>query len=151
MRRAIVVALGTGVVISSGAAISIGASAVGAGSMSATQYEAALREVQAAREQVPARCDPLPAGFERDYCRAEAAAAESVRLAEIEEAYRRTQQASRAAQRARIDARYQLDRARCGAYGGFRRDKCLVQAHAARGRALLEAASPYARTHEVRF
>lgn len=151
MRRAIVVALGTGVVISSGAAISIGASSVSAESMSTQQYEVALREVEAARLEVPARCDPLPADYERDYCRAEAAAAESVRLAEIEEAYRRTQQASRAAQRARIEARYQLDRARCGAHSGFKRDKCLVQAHAARGRALLEAAGPYARSHEVRF
>ena len=52
-------------------------------------------------------------------------------------------QSAREAQRARIDARYQADRARCDTLGGFKRDKCLIQAHAARGRALLEAAAPY--------
>lgn len=52
-------------------------------------------------------------------------------------------QSAREAQRARIDARYQSDRARCDALSGFKRDKCLIQAHAAKGRALLEAAAPY--------
>lgn len=141
MKRAIVAALGTGVVISSGAAISIGGA--GGESMTHQQYLAALRSVAAAREQVPARCDPLPEGYERDYCRVEAEAAQKVRLAEIEESYHRTQKAARQAQRARIDARYQLDRARCGALRGFKRDKCLIQAHAFRGRGMLELAAPY--------
>ena len=52
-------------------------------------------------------------------------------------------QTAREAQRARIDARYQADRARCDAVTGFKRDKCLIQAHATRGRAMLEAAAPY--------
>jgi hypothetical protein len=52
-------------------------------------------------------------------------------------------QTARQAQRARIDGRYQADRARCDILSGFKRDKCLIQAHAARGRAMLEAAAPY--------
>lgn len=50
---------------------------------------------------------------------------------------------AREAQRARIGARYETDRARCDTLGGFKRDKCLIRAHAAKGRALLEAAAPY--------
>jgi hypothetical protein len=147
MRRAILVALGTGAVISSAAAIGIGAAVTSAPqAMGQPEYEAALRGIEAARELVYARCDTLDA-FERESCRAEAAANEMVRVADIEDGYRRTQQSSRAVQRARIEARYQIERTKCGAVGGFKRDKCLVTAHAAKGRAMLEAAAPY----EVRF
>jgi hypothetical protein len=55
----------------------------------------------------------------------------------------RTRDAARNAQRARIEARYLVERARCPALGGAERDQCLINAHAARGRALLEAAAPY--------
>jgi hypothetical protein len=71
--------------------------------------------------------------------------AATIRVAELEADFYRTQDAGRAAQRARIDGRYQLARIRCNALGGFRRDKCLIQAHAAKGRALLESAAPYER------
>lgn len=147
MNRAILVALGTGAVISSAAAIGIGA-AVSSAPLKMTQpeYEAALRGVDAALEEISARCDVLE-GFGRDYCRAEAAAQVMVRVADIEEGYRRTQQSAREAQRVRIEARYQVERAKCAALGGFKRDKCLVSAHAAKGRSMLAAAAPY----EVRF
>ena len=52
--------------------------------------------------------------------------------------------AARRAQREAIDERYQSDRAKCDAVGGVRRDTCLIEAHARKGRALLEAATPYA-------
>ena len=52
-------------------------------------------------------------------------------------------QSAREEQRARIDARYQSERARCDTLAGFKRDKCLIQAHAVKGRAMLEAAAPY--------
>ena len=55
----------------------------------------------------------------------------------------RTRASARAEQRERIDQRYRVERAECETLGGFRRDKCLVKAHSARGRALLEAAAPY--------
>ncbi|HUQ28502.1 MAG TPA: hypothetical protein VM051_07905 [Usitatibacter sp.] len=50
---------------------------------------------------------------------------------------------ARQAQRDVIDARYQSDRARCDALGGLRRDNCLIDAHARKGRAMLDAAAPY--------
>jgi hypothetical protein len=68
-----------------------------------------------------------------------------MRVADLEERYRRTEEAARGAQRARIEARYQVARARCAAVGGFERDQCYIAAHAARGRALLESQDPYAR------
>ena len=48
-----------------------------------------------------------------------------------------------AAERSRIESRYQSDRVRCDALAGFKRDKCLIRAHATKGRAMLEAAAPY--------
>jgi hypothetical protein len=71
----------------------------------------------------------------------EAATNELVRVSDIEEGYRRTQQSSRAVQRARIEARFQVDRARCGTLGGFKRDKCLVSAHATRGHSMINSAT----------
>jgi hypothetical protein len=59
----------------------------------------------------------------------------------------RTRVSARAEQRARIEERWLADRERCASLGGYRRDKCLVQAHATKGRAMLEAAAPY----ETRF
>jgi len=52
--------------------------------------------------------------------------------------------AARRAQREVIESRYQSDRAACEPLGGLRRDSCLIEAHARKGRALLEAAAPYA-------
>ena len=146
MNRAILVALGTGAIISSAAAFTAGGAGDDGPAISQQQYETRMRAIGSERAAHEARCDGV-AGFEHDLCRIEAAANESVHAAEAEAAFRRTQQSARAAQRARIDARYQVDRARCGALGGFRRDKCLVQVHASRGRAMLAAAQPY----EVRF
>jgi hypothetical protein len=54
-----------------------------------------------------------------------------------------TLESARRAQRDGIDARYQADRAKCDALGGIRRDNCLIEAHARKGRAMLEAAAPY--------
>jgi hypothetical protein len=55
-----------------------------------------------------------------------------------------TLEVARRTQREAIDARYQAERAKCEALGGLRRDNCLIDAHARRGRAMLEAATPYA-------
>jgi hypothetical protein len=145
MRRAILVALGTGLIISSAAAFTAGG-VEESGTVTQKQHDARLRAIEGQRAAHDARCDAA-AGFERELCRIEAASDESVRIAEAEASFRRTQQAARAAQRARIDARYQMERAKCGALGGFKRDKCLVKVHATRGRAMLDAATPY----EVRF
>jgi hypothetical protein len=98
MKRAILVALGTGAIISSAAALGIGGASAPAvpASTIRNEYLAAL-EHSAARE----------------------------------------------AQRDRIETRYQAGRARCQAIGGQRRDQCLIENHAVRGNALLEAQAPY--------
>jgi len=147
MRRAIVVALGTGAFISSAAALSLNGAEEPRNVMTRGDYEIALRGLEAARPARLARCEAL-AAVDKDVCRTEAQARELVRVAEIEQDFRPSEQSARALQRARIDARYQVERARCGLQaGGFKREKCLVKAHANRGRALLEAAAPY----ETRF
>lgn len=146
MRRAIFVALSTGAVIASAAAIGIGAAGSEQQSISRTQYESVLRDMESVRARLAARCDAFT-GSDREICLTEAAAHEMVRVAEIEANYRRTENSARALQRARIDARYQVDRARCGAQSGIKRDRCLIRAHATKGRALLDAAAPY----EVRY
>lgn len=145
MKRAIIVALGTGAIITSAAAFSIAANEVPA-PLGFDEYVTALRKIDVTHSVRMARCDTA-SGFERDFCRIEAESDQSVRRADAEAAYRRTQQSARAAQRARIDARYQVERAKCGALGGYKRDKCLVQVHATRGRSMLAAAAPY----EARF
>ena len=53
------------------------------------------------------------------------------------------QAAARLAQRAGIQARYEKQRARCDDLRGAEHDRCLIDAHASRGLALLEAAAPY--------
>ncbi len=95
MARAIVVALGTGALITSAAALGLGAEG------------------------------PSPAAGTSDY--------------EIEVA----RQAARATLRGRIQARYEAERAACDSLSGYKREKCLVKAHANRGRALLAEAAPY--------
>ena len=147
MKRAILVALGTGTIITSATAIGIGAAlSHSAHSMDPLHYQAALRGVEAAREHAVRSCDPLD-GANRELCQSQAASHHLVRAAELEADYRRDQAAARALQRARIDARYQVERARCFTQAGYRRDRCLIAAHADRGRAMLEAAAPY----EARF
>ena len=48
--------------------------------------------------------------------------------------------------RARVEQRYEAERARCAVLPFAQRDTCFIEAHAARGRALMEAAAPYARS-----
>ena len=97
-RRAILIALGTGVVISSAAALDIAGAASGSA-------PAALQG------------DPVQVARSRDTAREQ--------------------------QRSRIDARYTIEREACAQLRGYQREKCLVKAHANKGRALLEAAAPY--------
>ncbi len=139
MKRAILVALGVGAIVSSAAAFSVGTGSEG---LTQLQYMAKVRLIESSRTARLAGCESMP-GSEREFCRVAAEGDKAVRLADTEAAYRRTREATRAAQRARIEARYQADRARCAILGGARRDACMVQVHANRGRALLDAAAPY--------
>ena len=97
-QRAIFIALGTGVVISSAAAL----------------------DIAGAREAA------LPAAAQGD----------PVMMA-------RTRETAREVQRDRINARYVAEREACSQLRGYQREKCIVKAHANKGRALLEAAAPY--------
>ncbi|HZZ92262.1 MAG TPA: hypothetical protein VFE23_06850 [Usitatibacter sp.] len=143
MKRATFVALGTGALIGSAAAIGIGTSdAASPASLSRTQYQDALARAVAGRGNALARCESVDAAH-REICRTEAGAEATIAVADIEERYRQDASSARDAQRARIDARYQVARARCQALAGFQKDTCLISAHAARGRALLQAHAPY--------
>jgi hypothetical protein len=143
MTRAILVALGTGTIITSAAAIGIGAPREKpAEFLTRPQFEAALDGLERSMPGAQARCEPLAAA-ERELCQARVSADEMVRAADLEERFQRSVQAARGAQRARIEARYVLARARCAAVRGHEHDQCLIEAHAARGRALLETHDPY--------
>ena len=143
MKRAILVALGTGTVITSAvAAIGFGGAFASGEMLEAGQYRAAVAQIAQERRDEEERCVPLN-GHSREACRVAAEANEAARVAELEAGYRRTPAAARSAQRARIDARYAVARARCAPLGGFARDNCLIEAHALKGRALLEAQVPY--------
>lgn len=142
MKRATFVALGMGAVIGSAAAIGLTNSDAATPVLSKTQYEDALARIAALRGNALARCDSARAAA-REVCRTEASADAMIQVADVEERYRHDDRSARDAQRARIDARYQVARARCQALSGFQKDKCLISAHAARGRALLQAHAPY--------
>jgi len=143
MRRAILVALGTGAVISSAAAIGLTAALIPAPqTMTREEYDAQVRLLDIVRARAQARCEALD-GYDAAMCLAQLRAEGRVKSAELEAAYRHTEHAARDALRARIDARYEVDRAKCEAVKGLRKDSCLINAHATKGRALLEAAGPY--------
>lgn len=142
MQRVILVALGTVTFISGAAAINIGAIATTDESLTRAQYDAVLGEIAAARPLAQARCDE-EAGAGKELCRAQAEADEMLRAAEIEARFRRDQASARGAQFVRVEARYQVERTRCATLGGNNRDRCLVAAHATRGRALMEIAASY--------
>ena len=143
MKRAILVALGIGTIVTSAAALGIGvALSPDARTLDRAQYEAAMAGIEAARPVAMARCEES-AVKGRELCRAQADASELTRVADLEASFRRNQESARNVQRARVEARYQLERASCATLGGFNRDRCMITTHATRGRALLEAAAPY--------
>lgn len=144
MNRAILVALGTGTIITSAAAIGIGASVQPKSStMSRSEYQVALAQVREREPRLLAGCEAVEAA-QRELCRARIGGELMVQVADLEQGFRRTPEAARDAQRARIDAQYQVERARCATLKGYARDKCLIRAHATRGRALLQSQAPYA-------
>jgi hypothetical protein len=143
MNRATLVALCTATLITSAAAIGIGtAGEPAAPRMTRAQYAAALAHVESARTWAMTAC-ALRRGAERDACEARANADASLHAAELDLRYRRTPEAARVAQHARIDARYQAARERCAPLRGYDRDQCLIDVHAVRGLALLESQAPY--------
>jgi len=96
-RRAILIALGTGVVISSAAAL----------------------DIAVVRDDAPPAAEGDPVTMAR------------------------ARETAREVQRNRINERYVSEREACSQLRGYQREKCVVKAHANKGRALLEAAAPY--------
>src|SRR5215470_1008884 len=115
MKRVVWIALGVAAAVSSAEALRSGASSIGDGHRlrTRTEYAAAMAAIDASFAAQAAACDER-APSEREPCRAQAAAASLVRGAEAESGFRGNAQAARAAQRARIEARYIIERARCG-------------------------------------
>ena len=142
MKRATLAALGTGAVLGSAAAIGWGDSPAATPALSISEYQDALARIETWRGNALAQCDGVQTA-QREVCRTEAGAHAMVRVADVEERYRHDDRSAREAQRTRIDAQYQVARARCQALSGYRKDKCLISAHATRGRALLAAHAPY--------
>ena len=141
MKRATLAALGTGALLGSAAAIGWGDSPA-TPTLSSSEYQDALARIATGRGNALAHCEGVEPA-QREVCRTEASADAMIRVADVEERYRHDDQSARDAQRTRIDAQYQVARARCQALSGYRKDKCLISAHAARGRALLAAHAPY--------
>ena len=142
MKRATLAALGAGAVIGSAAAIGWGDTPAATPAFTIGEYQGALARIAARQGNALAHCDGVDAS-RREVCRTEASADAMVRVADVEERYRHDDRSAREAQRARIDAQYQVARARCQSFSGYRKDKCLISAHATRGRALLAAHAPY--------
>lgn len=144
MRRAILVALSTMTLVSSATAIRYSAAdALEGRHIGVGEYRAEHASIALARSAALERCTVLQRADSRDACEAAAIAREAARIAEVEAGFRGSEQSARAMQRARIELRYQAERARCAPLGGAQRDQCLIAAHALKGRALLDSASPY--------
>jgi hypothetical protein len=145
MNRATLVALCIATLVTSAAAIGIGSASepAKAPALARAEYVAAVERVDASRTAALGAC-AAQRGLARDACESQAEAAAALAKAELDTRYRRTPQAARREQRARIEVRYQAARARCTALGGYDRDRCLIDAHAVLGLALLESQAPYA-------
>lgn len=144
MTRATLVALCTGTVITSAAAIGIGtAGEPPAQSMTRGEHAATLARIEATREAALARCAARRPS-ERDACAARAIAIANLDAADLDLGFRRTAEAARAAQLARIEVRHQAALARCAPLKGYDRDDCLIRVHALYGEALLQSQAPYA-------
>ena len=142
MRRAIFVALCTGGIISGAAALGIDAQDDMGQQFTQRDYRAALGAIAARAAEASSACDRAPMA-DRENCHARAEAEEAWHVAELQVARHRDGESARRAQRARIEARYHAERAQCTSLAGARRDGCLIDAHARKGRAMLEAAAPY--------
>lgn len=143
MNRATLVALATATAITSAAGIGIGAAdEPSPQGMKHADYLAARSRLDAQRASALAACAKRPAA-ERDACAARADADADLRSADLELRYRRSPEAARDAQRARIEARHQAALARCIPLRGYDHDQCLIAAQVVLGRALLESQAPY--------
>ncbi len=130
--------------ISMGALALAGATALGIGAsvsstpslMARTDYDTLMAAIATEAQDLHLSCDSLR-GADRHVCQAETRAREQVLVAELEARYRGTVAAARDANLTRIRAKYEVDRSRCFAHAGFKRDNCVVAAHAEKARSLM--------------
>ncbi len=103
--------------------------------MSRADYSQARKAIESETRTVFATCRN-ESGAARDVCKAEARAAESMRLADLSARYHGTVAAAEDSRLARVKARFELAKARCGSQSGEARAECLRSAREDRGRAI---------------
>ena len=103
--------------------------------MSRADYAQGRKAIEGEARTVFARCR-TESGTARDICKAEARAAERVKLADLSVRYHGTVVAAEDARQARARAQFDLAKARCTSQAGEARVECLRTAREDRGREL---------------
>lgn len=106
--------------------------------MSPADYNAAKRGIETQTRITYARCR-LHKEASREICRAEAKAAERVKIADLQAKYHGTVAAAEEARMAKVQASYDLARARCGIKDESKQQDCLQAARDQNARALADA------------
>jgi len=107
--------------------------------MSVSDYNAAAKAIDTDARVAAVVCKQLT-GHEKALCTAEIAAETKVRLAELESRYLGTYQSRHSARLTRIDAQFEVDKARCAAFSDTALADCLRTATQTRS-ALVEESS----------
>jgi hypothetical protein len=103
--------------------------------MSRADFNESRKAIEAETRTVFAGCRSQ-SGTARDICKAEARAEERVKLADLSARYHGTVAAAEDSRQARVKARFDLAKARCGSQSGEARVECLRTAREDHGRAL---------------
>lgn len=103
--------------------------------MSPADHDLGRRAIEAEARGVYAKCRS-ESGAARDLCKAEARADKQLKLADLSARYHGTVAAAEDARQARVRAKFDLAKARCGTQPGEARAVCLQSAREDRGRAL---------------
>lgn len=109
--------------------------------MSRADERAARLSLEADSRKALAACRALD-GHAASVCNAQARGDARIREADLETRYRGTAEAAGEAARARVQALYEIDSARCGNLASADLTACRLAARSSRGANLLSAASP---------
>jgi len=122
----------------SAAAVGIGASMDSPPTlMSPADYGVAKRAIESQTRAASARCRGTQ-GTQRDVCKAEVRAAERVKKADLAARYHGTVAAADEARQVRVNAQYEVARARCGGRVGEERTQCIRAAREDRNKSVAE-------------
>ena len=108
--------------------------------MAPSDYNAARSAIESDTRAAMARCRDAD-GAARDLCKAEASASERVRKADLEARYRGTVGAAADAKIARVKARYDVAKARCGSEHGEGKLACIRNARSEKAKEIAAAKS----------